>query len=36
MTDRVMEHARSLAGLAPSTYEATLATTIAIGYPSGA
>jgi len=35
MTDRVMEHARSLAGLAPSTYEATLATTIAIGYPTG-
>ena len=25
MTDRVMEHGRSLAGLAPSTYEATLA-----------
>ena len=36
MTDRVMEHARSLAGLAPSTYEATLATTIALGYPTGA
>jgi hypothetical protein len=35
MTDRVMEQARSLAGLAPSTYEATLATTIAIGYPTG-
>lgn len=35
MTDRVMEHARSLAGLAPSTYEATLATTIAYGYPTG-
>jgi len=35
MTDRVMQHARSLAGLAPSTYEATLATTIAIGYPTG-
>ena len=35
MTDRVMEHARSLAGLAPSTYEATLATTLAIGYPTG-
>ena len=28
MTDRVMEHGRSLAGLAPSTYEATLRTTI--------
>jgi hypothetical protein len=36
MTDRVMEHARDLAGLAPSTYEATLATTIAVGYPTGA
>ena len=35
MTDRVMEHGRSLAGLAPSTYEATLATTLAIGYPTG-
>ena len=34
MTDRVMEHGRSLAGLAPSTYEATLATTLAIGYPT--
>src|SRR5690349_13664595 len=36
MTDHVMEHARSLAGLAPSTYEATLATTLALGYPTGA
>ena len=35
MTDRVMQHGRSLAGLAPSTYEATLATTVAIGYPTG-
>jgi hypothetical protein len=35
MTDRVMAHARSLAGLAPSTYEATLATTLEIGYPTG-
>jgi hypothetical protein len=35
MTDRVMEHARNLAGLAPSTYEATLATTIKLGYPTG-
>ncbi|MFL5925067.1 MAG: hypothetical protein ACJ75Q_02635 [Gaiellaceae bacterium] len=35
MTDRVMEHGRSLGGLAPSTYEATLATTLAIGYPTG-
>jgi hypothetical protein len=35
MTDRVMEHGPSLAGLAPSTYEATLGTTLAIGYPTG-
>ena len=35
MTDRVMEHGRNLAGLAPSTYEATLATTLALGYPTG-
>jgi hypothetical protein len=35
MTDRVMEHGRGLAGLAPSTYEETLRTTIAIGYPTG-
>ena len=35
MTDRVMTHARSLAGLAPSTYEATLATTLTVGYPTG-
>jgi hypothetical protein len=35
MTDRVMEHARDLAGLGPSTYEATLATTLAVGYPTG-
>jgi hypothetical protein len=35
MTDRVMEHGRSLAGLAPSTYEATLGTTLGIGYPTG-
>jgi hypothetical protein len=35
MTDRVMEHGRDIAGLAPSTYEATLATTLAIGYPTG-
>jgi hypothetical protein len=30
-----MEHGRSLTGLAASTYEATLATTLAIGYPTG-
>jgi hypothetical protein len=35
MTDRVMEHARSLAGLAPSTYELAIAETIGIGYPTG-
>jgi hypothetical protein len=35
MTDRVMEHARSLAHLAPSTYEATLATSLVLGYPTG-
>jgi len=35
MTDRVMQHGRSLAGLTPSTYEATLTTTLAIGYPTG-
>jgi hypothetical protein len=35
MTDRVMEHGRSLAGLAPSTYQETLGTTLAIGYPTG-
>ena len=36
MTDRAMVHARNLAGLAPSTYEATLSTTLALGYPTGA
>jgi hypothetical protein len=35
MTDRVMEHGRNLAGLAPSTYQETLATTLGIGYPTG-
>jgi hypothetical protein len=35
MTDRVMTHARSLAHLAPSTYEATLATSLSLGYPTG-
>jgi hypothetical protein len=35
MADRVMEHARTLAGLAPSTYEETLRTTLEIGYPTG-
>jgi hypothetical protein len=36
MTDRVMEHGRDLAGLAPSTYEAILSLTLPIGYPTGA
>src|SRR4051812_4660680 len=36
LTDRVMEHGRSLAGLAPSTYEATLHFNLAAGYPVGA
>src|SRR5262249_33810063 len=36
MTDRVMEHGRSLSGLAPSSYEATLASYLADGYPVGA
>jgi hypothetical protein len=35
LTDRVMEHGRSLDGLAPSTYEATLAFNLADGYPVG-
>jgi hypothetical protein len=35
MLDRAMTNGRSLAGLAPSTYEATLATSLAYGYPLG-
>ena len=35
LTDRVMEHGRSLEGLAPSSYEATLAVNLAEGYPVG-
>jgi hypothetical protein len=35
LTDRVMEHGRSLSGLAPSTYEATLAFNLDAGYPVG-
>jgi hypothetical protein len=35
LTDRVMEHGRSLHGLAPSTYEATLAFNLGDGYPVG-
>src|ERR671924_644131 len=35
LTDRVMEHGRSLSGLAPSTYEATLSFNLGQGYPIG-
>jgi hypothetical protein len=35
LTDRIMDHGRSLAGLAPSTYEATLSVNLAHGYPLG-
>jgi hypothetical protein len=35
LTDRVMEHGRSLSGLPPSTYEATLAVNLGAGYPVG-
>jgi len=35
MTDRVMEHGRSLAGLGPSSYRATLEFNLAGGYPIG-
>jgi len=36
LTDRVMDHGRSLHGLAPSTYEATLSFNLGDGYPIGA
>ena len=36
LTDRVMEHGRSVEGLAPSTYEATLSINLGDGYPIGA
>lgn len=36
LTDRVIEHGRSLEGLAPSSYEATLAFNLGDGYPIGA
>jgi hypothetical protein len=36
LTDRVMEHGRSLEGLPPSTYEATLDFNLDEGYPVGA
>jgi hypothetical protein len=35
LTDHIMEHGRSLEGLAPSTYEATLAFNLGDGYPVG-
>jgi hypothetical protein len=35
LTDRVMEHGRSLAGLEPSTYQATLNANLPSGYPVG-
>jgi hypothetical protein len=35
LTDRVMEHGRSLADLPPSSYEATLAFNLGAGYPVG-
>jgi len=35
LTDRVMEHGRSIDGLAPSTYEATLFFNLTQGYPLG-
>src|SRR5262249_11340477 len=35
ITDRTLEHGRDLHGLAPSSYEATLAVNLANGYPTG-
>jgi hypothetical protein len=35
LTDRFIDHGRSLAGLAPSSYEATLSVNLAHGYPLG-
>jgi hypothetical protein len=35
LTDRVLEHGRSVAGLAPSSYEATVAAFLAHAYPVG-
>jgi len=35
LTDRAMEHGRSLSGLAPSTYQATLDAYMGTGYPLG-
>jgi hypothetical protein len=36
LTDRIMEHGRSLSGLGPSSYRATLEFNLAGGYPIGA
>ena len=36
ITDRIAGHGRDLSGLAPSTYEATLAVNLGSGYPIGA
>ena len=36
LTDRLMEHGQSLGGLAPSSYETTLAVNLGHGYPVGA
>jgi hypothetical protein len=35
MTDRALEEGRTVNGLPPSTYEATLATSLMVGYPLG-
>ena len=35
MLDRYLDHGYSISGLAPSTYEATLRTSLATGYPMG-
>ena len=35
IVDRTLEHGRDVGGLAPSTYEATLAVNLAHGYPTG-
>jgi hypothetical protein len=36
LADRLLDHGRNSAGLAPSTYEATVAVSLAGGYPVGA
>ena len=35
MTDRMLDAGRTIHGLAPSTYQATLATSLMVGYPMG-